>query len=76
MDIKFPTSKAEMEEMRKSLVAEISDDELEAVAGGNDDIKGKGAIPWTCPGCGQLIMLKQYQDGPKHIVKCPGNPYK
>lgn len=41
MEFKFPTSQAEMDALRKSLVQKISDDDLEAVAGGNDDMKGK-----------------------------------
>lgn len=78
MDLKVPTNKAEMDELRKSLVEEITDDELDDVAGGNDDLQGKFSetIDWTCPFCGNVLKLKQYQDGPKHIVKCPNNPYK
>ena len=77
MEFKFPTSQAEMDELRKSLVQEVSDDELDDVAGGNDDVKGKNkGTPWVCPGCGKTIMIVQFQDGPKHMTKCPGNPYK
>ena len=78
MDFKVPTSKEEMDALRKSLVEEISDDELDAVAGGNDDAKGKSnGISWTCPFCGKNMILKQAQDGPKHVTKdCPNNPYK
>lgn len=77
IDIKVPTSKEEMEELRKSIRQEISDDNLDAVVGGNDDIKGKGdPVPWICPGCGSTVMIRQYQDAAKHMTKCPGNPYK
>ena len=76
MEFKFPTNQSEMDELRKSLVQEMDDDDLDAVAGGNDDLKGKANIPFTCPGCGQTIYIKMVQDAAKHIVKCPGNPYK
>lgn len=76
-EIKIPTSKEEMDELRKSLRQEISDDQLDSVSGGNDDVKGKGEpVPWTCPFCGAVVMIRQFQDGPKHMTKCPGNPYK
>lgn len=76
-DFKFPTSKEEMDELRKSLRQEISDSDLDAVTGGNDDVKGKNeGVPWVCPGCGATIMIYQFHDGPKHMTKCPGNPYK
>lgn len=76
-NFKFPTSKEEMEELRKTLREEISDDEVGSIVGGNDDVKGKNnPIPWVCPGCGATIMIRQFQDGPKHMTKCPGNPYK
>lgn len=77
MEFKVPTNKAEMDELRKSLVEEISDDDLDTVAGGNDDVKGKNeGTPWNCPFCGATIMVVQFQDGPKHMTKCPNNPYK
>lgn len=79
MEFKVPTSKEEMEALRKSLVEEVSDDDLDAVAGGNDTLKTKYAepMPWNCPLCGKRIMLKSAQDGAKHVTKdCPGNPYK
>lgn len=79
MEFKVPTSKEEMEALRKSLIEEISDDDLDTVAGGNDDLKGKSkeGIPWTCPLCGKDMILYQAQDGPKHVTKdCPNNPYK
>ena len=77
MDIKVPTSKAEMDELRKSLRQEISEDNLDAIAGGNDDIKGKGdPTPWTCAFCGATVMCYQMQDAAKHMTKCPNNPYK
>lgn len=79
-DCKVPTSKEEMEELRKMLRQEITGDELVSVTGGNDDPKMKGKfdppVPWTCPGCGATIMIRQFMDGPKHMTKCPGNPYK
>ena len=79
-DFKFPTSKEEYEEMKKSLRKEISDEALDAVVGGNDDKpknkKSKEGIPWTCPGCGAQLILYQFEDGAKHATKCPGNPFK
>lgn len=74
--IKVPTSKEEMDELRKMLKQEISDDALDSVVGGNDDLKGKGTIKWTCAFCGATIMCKQIQDAAKHMTKCPNNPYK
>ncbi len=78
-DFKFPTSQAEWNEMKKSLRSEISDADLDNVVGGNDDPKMKKkteGTPWVCPGCGATIIIRQFQDGPKHMTKCPGNPYK
>lgn len=66
-----------MEAFRKSLVQEISDADLDAVAGGNDDIKGKGgSLSWKCPQCDAIVKCKQMQDAAKHMTKCPANPYK
>ena len=60
-----------------SLRSAINDDDLDAVVGGNDDVKGKGKpTPWTCPGCGATIKVKQFQDKAKHMTKCPANPFK
>ncbi len=80
-NFKVPTSKEEMEELRKSLREELSDEAVDAVAGGNDDKpkkskKDKQGTPWTCPFCGAVVMIYQFEDGPKHMTKCPGNPYK
>ena len=78
-DFKVPTSKEEMDELYKTLRQEIDEDALDAVVGGNDDVKGKGnkeGTPWECPFCGKIVMIYQFQDGPKHMTKCPGNPYK
>ena len=30
----------------------------------------------VCPFCGATIMIYQFEDGPKHMTKCPNNPYK
>lgn len=77
VEFKFPTSQAEWNEMKKALRTEIGDEDLDSVVGGNDDVKGKNeGTPWVCPGCGATIMIRQFQDGPKHMTKCPGNPYK
>lgn len=77
-DFKVPTSQAEYDEMKKMLRSEISDEDLDAVVGGNDspNLKGKGDIRWDCPFCGAVIMCKQKQDAAKHMTKCPNNPYK
>lgn len=75
-NIKIPTSKEEMDELRKSLRQEISEGDLETITGGNDDLKGKAKIPWTCHFCGATIMCKSVQDAAKHMTKCPNNPYK
>ena len=75
-DIKVPTSAEEMDALRKSLVEEMSDDELDMVAGGNDDLKGKGTFTWKCSFCGTVVTCSQMQDAAKHMTKCPNNPYK
>lgn len=75
-DFKVPTSKEEMEELRKTLREEISDEALDNIVGGNDDLKGKSTIIWTCPFCGAAVKCKQMQDAAKHMTKCPNNPYK
>lgn len=75
-EVKVPTSKEEMDELRKSLRLEIGDDDLDEVVGGNDTLKGKAKIPWTCHYCGATIMCKAVQDAAKHMTKCPNNPYK
>lgn len=78
MNFKVPTSKEEMDALRLSM-NELSDDELDAVSGGNDDLQGKLDQPteWTCPFCGQVLLLKMAMDGPKHVTQdCPNNPYK
>lgn len=75
-DIKCPTSQAEYDEIKKMLRTAISDDDAEAIVGGNDDLKGKAKIPWTCHFCGATIMCKAVQDAAKHMTKCPNNPFK
>lgn len=77
-NFKAPTSKEEMDALRKALAEELSDEEIDAVAGGNDDVKGKNeGTPWVCPFCGATVMIVQFQDGAKHMTKdCPNNPYK
>lgn len=75
-DFKAPTSQAEYDEMKKLLRSQISDDQLDDVVGGNDDLKGKAKIPWTCHFCGATIMCKAVQDAAKHMTKCPNNPFK
>ena len=76
-DIKIPTSKEEMETLRKSLSQEISEDNLDAVVGGNDVVKGKGdGGPWICPFCEATIMVYQLQDVLEHLTQCPRYPYK
>lgn len=79
-EFKVPTSKEEMDALRKTLRQEIDEDMLDAVVGGNDDVKGKNkdkeGTPWECPFCGKVVMIYQFHDGPKHMTKCPGNPYK
>lgn len=75
-DIKFPTSQEEMDALRKMIRQEISDDDLDAVTGGNDDPKGKNPQMWTCPGCGATMKIFQTHDKAKHMVKCPANPFK
>ncbi len=79
IDIKFPASKEEMDALRNALRQEISDLDLDAVAGGNDspNLKNKtNPVPWVCPGCGATVMIRQKMDAAKHMTKCPGNPYK
>jgi len=77
MEFKYPTTQEEMDELRKSLRREIAEEDLDMVAGGNDNIKGKDLIPWTCQWCGQTIMLYQIHDAAKHCAHdCPCNPFK
>lgn len=79
LEIKFPESKEEYEDLKKMLRTEISDGDLDAVTGGNDspNLKGKtDPVPWVCPGCGATVMIRQKMDAAKHMTKCPGNPYK
>ncbi len=79
-EFKAPTSKEEYEAMNKLLRSEINDEDLDAIVGGNDDKpknkKDKVSIPFTCPFCGAQLILHQFEDGPKHMTKCPNNPYK
>ncbi len=76
MEFKLPTTKEGLEKLANG-INELSDDELDVVAGGNDDLKGKAGLEWTCPYCGQTKYIKMVQDAAKHMTKeCPGNPYK
>lgn len=75
-EFKAPTSQAEWDEMKKMLRSEIKDDDLDAIVGGNDDLKGKTKIPFTCPFCGAQMVIRQVQDAAKHMTKCPNNPFK
>lgn len=81
MEFKVPTTQAEMDALRKSLlVQEIDDDDLDTVAGGNDSMKGpknKDGIEWECPYCGMVKILYSPQDASKHMVQeCTNNPFK
>ena len=77
-EFKVPTTQEEMDALRAGLRQELSEDDLDAVAGGNDDLKGKKkqGVNWICPFCGAAMVLYQAQDGPKHVTKCPNNPFK
>ncbi len=76
-EFKVPTTQEEMDALRAGLRQELSDADLDDVSGGNDDLKGKGTVVnWICPFCGAHILLRQAQDGPKHVTKCPNNPFK
>lgn len=76
-DFKAPVTQEEWEALKKMLRSEISDAELEAVVGGNDDRpKPSSYVDWVCPGCGATLRLRQLQDLAKHMTKCPGNPFK
>lgn len=73
------TMAIETDAIRSRLRTAISDDILDAVTGGNDDIKGKedAGVPWDCPFCGAHLILYSAQDGPKHVTQdCEKNPYK
>lgn len=77
LEIKTPMSREEYEELLDSF-NEISEDDLDAVVGGNDDLKTKFAEPVdaTCPFCGATVRCKMAQDMAKHIAQaCPNNPY-
>ncbi|MBR3739836.1 MAG: hypothetical protein IKN04_05160 [Clostridia bacterium] len=77
---KYPTSKEDMEKLRKQLRQEISEDDLDAIVGGNDDKnkkkKDKTGFPFTCEFCGASMVIYQFEDVGKHMTKCPNNPYK
>jgi hypothetical protein len=76
-EFKAPASQQEWDEMKKLLRREISDSDLESVVGGNDDRPTRpDPQPWICPFCGATIMVRNFEDGPKHMTKCPNNPYK
>ena len=77
-DFKAPATQEEWDAMKKLLRSEISDSDLESVVGGNDDKKKRPTEgkPWTCPFCGAFLMIYQFEDGPKHMTKCPNNPFK
>lgn len=61
-----------MSENKNTRIA-IDDDILDQVAGGNDDVKGKGTTEYyTCKYCGQTFPIKQEQDKAKHMTQdCP-----
>jgi len=77
-EFKAPASQQEWDEMKKLLRREISDSDLESVVGGNDDKPREldTPVPWICPFCGATVMVSNFYDGPKHMTKCPNNPYK
>lgn len=75
-DFKAPTSQEEWDAMKKTLRSEITDDQLDSIVGGNDDLKQKIDMVWTCPFCGASVKCKFVQDAAKHMTKCPNNPYK
>ena len=78
--VKEKVAKDEAEAMKKALRSEIAEDDLDAIVGGNDDKnkkkKQKEGIPFTCPFCGAAMILYKFEDGPKHMTKCPNNPFK
>ena len=77
LEIKTPLSKAEYEALLDSF-NEVSEDDLDAIVGGNDDLKTKFDEPVTaaCPFCGASVVCKMAQDMAKHITQeCPNNPY-
>ena len=77
LEIKTPLSKDEYEKLLESF-NEISADDLDAVVGGNDDLKTKFDEPVDaeCPFCGAIVRCKMTQDMAKHITQeCPNNPY-
>ena len=76
-DFKAPVTQEEWEALKKMLRSEISDADLEAVVGGNDDRpKPSSYVDWVCLGCGATIRLRYLSDLGKHMTKCPGNPFK
>lgn len=75
MDIKIPSTKEELEEMRKNLRQQISEDDLDGIVGGNDTEKEKSNLLWTCAWCGTTIQLKFEMDACKHMSKCPKAPW-
>ncbi len=73
-NIKVPTSKEEMDELRKTLLQEIPMEDLNAITGG--DCTTNPPVPWICPFCGTTIMARTIDDCRKHMPRCPRNPYK
>ena len=78
MDIKIPTSKEEMDELRNRFRQEITEDDLDDVVGGNDDRNKSrdGFDSWICPFCNTIVKCRDALDATKHMTKCPNNPYK
>ena len=79
MVFKVPTSKAEMDELRKSLKQEIGDDMLDSITGGHNTEQGKEhqGQYWTCPFCSIKIQIKSDHDPAKHLAHdCTMNPFK
>lgn len=76
-EMKMPTSKEEMDALRKKLRVEISDDQMEPVTGGRKSYAGKESLAWVCSYCGKTIMVRTSQDAAKHLAEeCPSNPYQ
>lgn len=67
-----------MDELKSFLRQEIVEDDLDAIVGGNDDVKGKDkGYDWTCPGCGAVVHVVQEHDKAKHCAHdCPAPPWR
>ena len=76
MKDRISAAKADKGALRDALRREIYEDELFDVVGDGRPGKLNESISWVCPYCGATVPINSYEGGPKHMTKCPNNPYK